>query len=672
MKFFTYLILNLTTPSDSLLKNNATSLDEVTVMAHRNEQKVFNTMGAVSVINAKNLQNYQFRSTPESLSGGGAGVFMQKTNHGGGSIFMRGLTGNQTLLLIDGIRLNNSTFRYRPNQYMNTIDPFLIQQIEIYRGGGAVQYGSDALGGTLQVRTSEPTFSDGEPLVSGKALARYGTSNLEKTLRTELSFATQKIALRGGLSIRKFGDLIGGDTTGVQNPSGYDEVAYDFKAVFSLAKNIGITAAHQNLVQTNVPVYHKVRLENFMINEMSPQRRHLSYIQFDVRNTNQLFKNIALNISYQGTGEGRNSQKNGSSVYRVENDQVKTFGSFINVQSEILTNWTVSSGIEYYADKINSTKRDTDQTTNLVTNSRGLYPDSSSFQSYAFYSLHHVRINQWDFDFGTRFNAYSIEVNDQTLGKVNVKPQAWVGNIGLGYHIANHSFIYLTFNSGFRTPNIDDMGTLGIVDFRYELPTASLKPESSNNFELGYKLKTSTFSSTLSLYHNQLRNLITRVKVEGEKISSYQVYRKENVESAYIQGFEWSAEYFINEKIKAYTDLTYTYGQNETKNEPVRRIPPLVGRVGLHYQFDKAFFVKLEDIFAGKQDRLAQGDKDDNRIPKGGTNGWNVVNIYAGYEYKNFSLVGSFQNLFDIDYRTHGSGINGVGRSLITTLAYKF
>eukprot|EP01136_Pigoraptor_vietnamica_P029199 Opistho-1_new@8141 len=125
-------------------------------------------------------------------------------------------------------------------------------------------------------------------------------------------------------------------------------------------------------------------------------------------------------------------------------------------------------------------------------------------------------------------------------------------------------------------------------------------------------------------------------------------------------------------EIKIYTDLAYTYGQNETKNEPVRRIPPLSGRVGVHYQASSAFFVKVEDIFAGKQDRLAQGDKDDNRIPKWGTNGWNVLNIYTGYEYKNVTLIGSFQNIFNVDYRTHGSGINGVGRSLIATLMYRF
>lgn len=671
MSIFTCLVLSLSIATDSTIKKQNFLLDEVTIIAQRSEQKVFNTMGSVAVLNAKNLKNYQYRSTPETLFGAN-GVFVQKTNHGGGSPFLRGLTGNQTLILIDGIRLNNSTFRYGPNQYLNTIDPFLIQNIEIYKGGGSVQYGSDALGGTLQINTASPVFAIDKPMLNGNAVLRYGTSSLEKTARTELSFATQKMAVKAGLSIRKFGDLIGGDTTGVQSPSGYNELAFDVKAKFLLSKNVFLTAAHQNLKQSNVPVYHKVKLENFKINEMSPQKRALSYLQFDIKSENRLLKNLAFNISYQSTEEGRNSQKNGSNVYRIENDQVKTFGSFINVRSEILANWDASSGIEFYADKVNSTKQDTDFQNNKITYSRGLYPDASSFNSYGLYSLHHINLNKWDINFGARFNAYSIHVNDQTLGEVNVSPQALVGNLALGYHLENHSMTYLSFNTGFRAPNIDDMGTLGIVDFRYELPTANLKPENSYNFEWGYKFRTTNFSSSVTLYHNQLRNLIARVKVEGQKINDYQVYRKENVEKAYIQGFEWATEWMVLPEIKIYTDLAYTYGQNETKNEPVRRTPPLSGRVGVHYQASNAFFVKVEDIFAGKQERLAQGDKDDNRIPKGGTNGWNLLNIYSGYEYNNVTLIGSFQNIFNVDYRTHGSGINGVGRSLIATLMYRF
>jgi outer membrane receptor protein involved in Fe transport len=99
----------------------------------------------------------------------------------------------------------------------------------------------------------------------------------------------------------------------------------------------------------------------------------------------------------------------------------------------------------------------------------------------------------------------------------------------------------------------------------------------------------------------------------------------------------------------------------------MRRIPPLNGRFGLEYRKSN-FFVRSELLFASKQDRLAQGDKDDNRIGKNGTAAWQIINIYSGYKYKWLNINLSAQNLTNKDYRTHGSGINGVGRSLWLTL----
>ena len=71
----------------------------------------------------------------------------------------------------------------------------------------------------------------------------------------------------------------------------------------------------------------------------------------------------------------------------------------------------------------------------------------------------------------------------------------------------------------------------------------------------------------------------------------------------------------------------------------------------------------MEYLFAGEQNRLAKGDKDDNRIPTGGTPGWNIINIFGGYVTSQYSVRIGAQNIFNQDYRTHGSGINGVGRS---------
>jgi hemoglobin/transferrin/lactoferrin receptor protein len=84
------------------------------------------------------------------------------------------------------------------------------------------------------------------------------------------------------------------------------------------------------------------------------------------------------------------------------------------------------------------------------------------------------------------------------------------------------------------------------------------------------------------------------------------------------------------------------------------------------------WFVRGEYLFAKMQDRLAQGDKDDNRIQKGGTPAWEIVNLQAGFDTKHVGINLRLENLLDEDYRTHGSGINGAGRSAWLTLTGRF
>ena len=215
-------------------------LGEVFVTAQRSKQQELKIPYAVKRIGKDQLQQFVPRTTPEALQGMN-GVFIQKTNHGGGSAFVRGLTGNQTLLLMDGIRLNNSTYRYGPNQDLNTIDPFLIDRIEVAKGTGSVQYGTDALGGVIQLFSIEPVFCIDKPRLGGNGLIKYMSGNMEKTARASLNYSSNRIAFTAGLTLRDFGDLIGGDTTGKQTPSGYDEWSLNAKVKFLITKTIQLT-----------------------------------------------------------------------------------------------------------------------------------------------------------------------------------------------------------------------------------------------------------------------------------------------------------------------------------------------------------------------------------------------------------------------------------------------
>ncbi len=652
--------------SDTL---TARSLDEVVITANRFNSLGVNTPEAVRVLNGTPVHENQLRTAPEALSLT-PGVFVQKTNHGGGSPIIRGLTGNQTLLLMDGIRISNSTMRYGPNQYFNTIDVFSIDRMEVLRGSGSVQYGSDALGGTIQAFSHELNLSE-KPLWGGRLLSRFGTSGMEQTLHSAVKYSGRNAAFRAGAAWRNFGDVMGGDTTGRQDPSGYKEFDYDIKGKLQLSPRTSVTVLFQSVHQTDVPVYHKIALENYAVNKTDPQLRKLAYLRLNQQIDEGIIKSAVFTASFQKTEEGRVSWKNGADIVRFENDKVKTFGFSAEALLSEGDRWSASAGFDLYNDYVSSNRIDRVFTTGFDTPKRGLYPDGSSMTSLALFTVHSYDLDKWNFTAGVRFNSFIINVPDEELGDVKLTPSALVGNIAAMRKLDSKSNLFVSLNTGFRAPNIDDLGTLGIVDFRYETPDYDLKPESSLQYQIGYKFLGKNIKGDLFLYQNELYNLITRKRVGDQMIEGYPLYRKENSERAFVRGVETAWDFVLNRSITLYSSLTCTYGQNKTKDEPMRRIPPLFGRLALDYR-NSGWLLNAEILSASGQERLAQGDIDDNRIPEGGTPGWTVVNINAGYTWRFLSVDLSLKNLFNVDYRYHGSGINGYGRSLFLTAGLNF
>ncbi|MBK8491407.1 MAG: TonB-dependent receptor [Saprospirales bacterium] len=102
----------------------------------------------------------------------------------------------------------------------------------------------------------------------------------------------------------------------------------------------------------------------------------------------------------------------------------------------------------------------------------------------------------------------------------------------------------------------------------------------------------------------------------------------------------------------------------------MRRIPPVFGRLGLEYSRSH-WGITVESLAAGTQQRLSSGDQSDNRIPAGGTPGWWVLNVFGSYSWKWMTVRAGAWNMFNQDYRYHGSGINGMGRSVSVSLSIR-
>ena len=650
------------------------TLDMVVVTTERQPTTPFESVEAITVLDNKTLSSNVARSTAEALISL-PGVWMQKTNHGGGSPFVRGLTGNQTLLMIDGIRLNNSTYRYGPNQYFNTIDVLSIQQIEVLRGAGSVLYGSDALGGAVQVLTKEGTFTEEGTQFSGSILGRLLSRDMEQGGRAELEFASEKISVFGGFSYRDFGELYAGGNLGKEAPSSYQERAGDFKLKAKLGKQALLTLAYNGVFQSEVGRYDQVAQRGYQTYMFDPQNRQLAYARLQFGSRNPLLNLTKLTVSSQLSEEGRIKQREGSNIRSTEEDEVRTFSFVAETQSIIKDNWTAVSGIEWYRDKVFSSKIEEDLNDRTSTISRGLYPDDSEAQNIAFFSSHNFRFNKFKLNAGVRFNLFDLDIQDETFGNTSVQPTAFVGNVSGYYQLESNHALTASINTGFRAPNINDLSSLGSFDSGVEVPTKDLSPERSLTYEVGYKTQGERWRINLALYYTQLFDLITRVKTTfqgSETLDGEPVFHKENTSRANISGIEFDGQYEIDDHFSLYGNITYTYGQDEEKDAPLRRIPPLNGRLGLQFQTNQNFYSRLEWWFAGKQDRLSGGDISDHRIADGGTPGWSTLNWSIGYQLKNLQLNGGWQNLFNSAYRIHGSGVDGAGSHGWIAVKYAF
>jgi len=636
------------------------SMDEVTVTATKRLSQSSRLPYSISIHSREDAYRQLSRTVPESLTGI-PGIFIQKTSHAGGSPFLRGLTGNQSLILVDGIRLNNSIFRYGPNQYMTLIDPFIVEKVEVIKGTGSVQYGSDAMTGVINIQTTALKFME-KPQWNEKVSMRLTESGMEFSLRPELKYEGRKFAFMLGASNKNFGDLKGGDSTGFQKPSAYAEKSFDFKWMNDLGRGWQLTGAYQWLQQTDVPVYHKYILENFELNTSDPIGRGLGYLQLKKYFNSTYFKSLDFFVANQHVAESRFSRKNSSTVTRFERDRISTTSAGIDLSQHFNAYWNANTGIELYTDIVKSERNDKNTSTGVNTELRGLYPNGARYANIAAYTLHHFQLNKLQLEAGMRYNRYIATINEATLGKVILKPQALVFQGGANYQLLKAVYLYANISDGFRAPNIDDLGTLGIVDFRYEVPAYSLKPERSVNNELGVKYLSSNLSGSLSVFRTTLYNLISRVKTT-ERINGYDVYIKENVDKGFIRGWEAQLVYKPAKFFRTHLSVTNLYGQSLTKNQPLRRIPPFNARISAEYLKNQVV-AGISFDHASPQRRLEAGDKSDNRIPAGGTPGFNLLNMHLAYQAKNFSFRAYLNNIFNVDYRTHGSGINGLGRSV--------
>jgi len=675
---FTFVFLPLSgqevSPKDSTILSF--QLDQISVTALRDEMDTFNTPNEVTVIQQNDFLDQNVRLLPDVFQRYSS-VYMQKTNYGGGSPIIRGFMGNQVLILIDGIRLNNSTYRYGPNQYLNTIDPGLIKSVEVMHGPGSVLYGSDALGGVINIITKKP-----DNFVHNiNSYTR--TSTADESIYQNLNYSNQfgDISFLVGGTYKKFNNLNAGGNVEEQEFTNFDGIdlngamSYNFKDNGKLSLNYNFTR------QNEVPRTDRLTAGNDIKYLFNPQVRQLGYLSYTNQNISSLITDLSANLSYNYQKESREiiSSKT-PNLESNDKDEVNTIGGQITLISKYDEN-IFSYGVEFYRDKINSERFIIDADANTKIKEQPTFTDNSSYQTFGAFLQHRIKLGRFALTSGVRYSKFQFEGNiGDPFGLVSSDKGEFTFAASVMYAlITNKLNLVLAYSQGFRAPNVDDItsfGKSGSGDAaRYDTPNPNLDPEKSHNIEIGVKFRESQIEAGLSIYYSKITDLLEPRPTTfngADSLFGFQTYSRQNVGEAELSGFDSFFQWYFSNHLIFTGNISYTYGQNLSANEPLSRVPPLNGYFSVTWNYE-ILSIKYYMLFASAQKRISQRDIRDYRIGIDGTSGYMTQNISLMADINEYlDLFLNFENVFDELYKTHGSGLYSPGRSLTLGLALRY
>ncbi|MFT5051789.1 MAG: hemoglobin/transferrin/lactoferrin receptor protein [Chlamydiales bacterium] len=653
---------------------------------------------AGAVVSRRDLAERPPRTTPQAFRYI-PGVMVQETAQGQGSPYIRGFTGQQNVMLIDGVRLNNSVFRSGPNQYWNTVDAYSIDRFELLKGPGSVLAGSDALGGTVSAFTRRPESAGPGSPVSGEFTGRYSTAEESTIGRIESSVTpSDQWGVLIGLTGKSFGDVHGGSDISLQPNTGYDEWAGDIKLEHTPDADTRFTLLHQSVHQRDVPRTHRTidsvsfagTTTGSELRRDLDQDRTLTYLQYQRENIGTDIDLFSAGVSWHYQAEERDRLRTGGR-HDVQGLDVGTLGLFARAATPATTAGTFSFGVDAYHDNVNSFR------TNLTSPDpadeiQGPVADDASYDLLGVYLQDELEVNErLDLTLGARFqyaHADADSVRDPVTDMRTSIDDSWdtvVGSARFAYALAEDRWsLFGGVSQGFRAPNISDLTRFDSARTdEFEVPAPGLEPEYTIQYELGIKARGQASEAQLSTFYSDIRDMIVRTPTGNTNADGDFEITKANAGDGYLAGVELGGSVEVASDWTLFGNTTYIDGKVDTfpttspvsVREPLDRLMPWTTFMGLRWDRpDRRVWVETTGTIAERADRLSTRDiNDTDRIPPGGTPGYFAWDLRGGWRINDSTdLTVELENILDEDYRIHGSGVNRPGTNLVLTLRMSF
>jgi len=690
----------------------------VQVTAGRDPEPEFEVPQPVTVLTAEDIAEKTPQVMAELLRGQ-PGVFFQQTGAGQGMAIVRGLKGSEVLHLVDGFRLNNAFFRTAPSQYIALVDPYNISQLEVLRGPYATYYGSDAMGGVVQITTPEERFTGEQPDWRLKATAHYASADLARVGRVSHAIGNKTLSVAGGFTTASYGNRdVGGKAQFADGngnidfnskragPAEYKARSYDLKAIWAVSAADELTLSYQRYgIPAGFPRYNEVvpgskpiaassnpaRFESDYFNDRDfyhLRYRHTAPVAF--------IDSLEVHLGRQIIEDDRYDRwmPNATTV----REQFEYNRSTLDGLTASFTTGhgahTLRYGVELYQDKVDSSVRRSNNGAAFITPTtsnpdfKSRFPNGAETDNYGVYLSDAIRLSErLRMDVGVRGNKTETTLpaapeSDRTIG-YEVKSTDYTAQLGLRYALTPTLAYVANAGRGYRAPNILDLAAVGSrSNARFSVANPDLDPETITSGDTGFKFASRSASAELigfyAKYDDRI-DLISNAVPQGTggcpAGEANACSQNQNIQKADYYGVEGAVRYQLLPSLSTYATLNYVHAKKKVAGvtTPGNRIPPLNGLVGAEWKLSPQFVVEPSIWMNGTQDRLDSVDIADNRIANGGTPGFAVVNLRAGWTPNETYRVQLFgENLLDKSYREHGSGIDGRGRGVGLTVDAAF
>jgi len=574
-------------------------LDTIVVTASRTAEPIKNVPARIDVIDQKTIEQNPTLNVSDLLQKDASVYIKQNGGIGQGTILsLRGTYPSQTLLLKDGANLNT------PNtlspSYSELLDTSDLQRIEILKGPSSVQYGTDAIGGVIQLISKTPEKT-GTSITSV-----YGENNTYKVIANQnLVFDSGFYAQIRGQRMETDGTRIL-DTQSEGKKAGYDQKGYSTKLGYDNKDNL----------KTSIEVSQNQGTNDYTADYGSTNaaKRNFENRLINANAEIKIASNVTVAARYSHFTDQEHYLESSFSAYDTSRDQAD-----LNVKWQFTENQNILVGAstdhQQYKDA-------------YITNGK------QEVDSTGYYFQHQYKTEKLNTQVGVR-----VEDNEK-FGTHTV------GQAAARYYILPSTSIYANVGTAFRAPALSELyynsayNDNGYIYYTYG--NQNLKPEESISYELGLDHQfTDNLSGSLSLYKTNVKNLISTISSYG---SSSGITTYENINKANFKGGEFGLKWKQDD---LFVSSQYAYVKTENKSNGLeiayRPKETLTLTTGLE---NRVYGVSASLV--ARSHSNASNSANAIKVP-----GYATIDLNAYWNVtQNAKLFTNIQNVGDVQYKT--------------------